>query len=550
MIAGAAVAGRLFESKKLTDLTIALLAVAASITSILNGFALDDVAIIVDNEALHSLRNPFALLLDPYWPAAYGQSLYRPLTSMAFAAQWALGGGSPLPFHVVSILLYAAVSVSVYRLAGKFVNDRAALAGGIIFAVHPLHVEAVANVVGQAELWSALFVVFATSIYISRREEESRGFFIAAIAGLFLSALMFKESSIVLPGLIVAAELILPSTASRSLRLRRCGETLLALIAVAAVFLIVRTSVLGQFTGGGTATVLAGQAYSTRFFTMLAVVPEWLRLFAWPASLSADYSPPRIATAHGFEPTMIPALVVVVAVAVIAARTRRKHAGAVFALAVAGIALLIPSNLFVVTGFALAERTLFLASIGIAIVLGHTIVVLSTAKRLNSTGFFMGCLSILAVAGIARSATRAPVWKNNEALFRQTVQDVPLSYRAHMRLGVLLAEKGETEDALRELAIAVSLSRPQDYYVRWLAADRFHAEGQLDIAVGYYREALELKPRDASVRYGAVMALAGLGRDVEARAMAAEGLQHDPGDKRFARIVHTVDSLAAVTPGA
>lgn len=530
---------------------VALLAIAASITSITNGFALDDVPIIVKNDAVHSVRGIFALFFQPYWPPEFGQSLYRPLTSAAFAVQWAAGNGSPLPFHLMSIALYAAVSTGVYRLAGKFMSAEAALIAGALFAVHPLHVEAVANVVGQAELWSGLLLVTALTIFIEARGNDSLGAGkTASIAALYGMALLFKESAIVLPGLIVAAELILPDSRASRQRLRRSMPVLAASASVAIAFLFVRTSVLGSFTGGGAATVLAGQEYSTRFFTMLGVMPEWLRLFTWPASLSADYSPPRVTTETSFRLSMMPVIAVVVALAAIAVKVRRGHPALTFAVAITGIALLIPSNLVIVTGFALAERALFLPTVGFAIGVGYGIAAIQAMISAREKRLVLAVTSALFAAGLARSATRAPVWKDNETLFRQTVSDVPLSYRAHMRLGELLTDKGDTAEGLTELAIAVSLSRSQDYFVRWFAADRFHAAGQLEIAAGYYKEALALKPTDARVRYGAAVALGSLGRVAEARALAAEGLEQDPADARFAQIVHRMDSIGTKHPGA
>lgn len=533
------------------SLIVGVLAIAASITSLFNGFALDDVPIIARNDAVHSLSNIGALFSQTYWPPEYGQSLYRPLTSIAFTLQWVMGGGSPLPFHAVSILLYGAVSVAVYRLATRFVSPLGALAGASVFAVHPLHVEAVANVVGQAELWTALLVILALIVYIDAREGEGiAGREIAVIAALYGAALMFKENAIVLPGMILAAELLLPSRASLLNRVRRAAPAVAATMVVAAVFLTTRTTVIGRFTGGSTATVLAGQEYSARLFTMLNVMPEWLRLFVWPASLSADYSPPRVTTATTFNAGMVPVILVLAGVILLAVRVRREHPGLTLALALGGIALLIPSNLIVVTGFALAERALFLPTVGLAIAAGYGLEAGFLRVPQSSRRTALAVASALVVAGLVRSGTRGPVWKNNETLFRQTVLDVPTSYRAHLMLGELLTDKGDSAEGLTELAKAVSLARPQDYFVRWFAADRFHAAGQLETAVGYYKEALALKPADARARYGAAMALSTLGRGSEARAIAAEGVERNPSDKRFAQIVRSMDSLAASRPGA
>jgi hypothetical protein len=529
---------------------VAAIAVAASITSVTNGFALDDIPIVLRNEAVHSVGNLFQHLSRTYWPVEYGASLYRPFTSIAFSLQWLAGGGSPLPFHVVSVVLYACVSLLVLRLGRQVAGSVAGFAAAAIFAAHPLHVEAVANVVGQSELWAAMLVLAALTRWLDLRARGPLSpYDIALLAAAYGAALMFKEHAIVLPALIVAAELILPARGGRSIR--SILPLLAAMVLVAMVFLLVRTAVIGKFAGGSTAVVFAGQDYGTRFFTMLAVMPEWGRLFFWPSSLSADYSPPRIATKESFEIAMALPIAVVAVLAAVAIRVRRTDPGASFGSAFVGVTLLIPSNLVVVTGFALAERSLFLPSAGVAVVLGYVFAFLwrrasEPAPRRVVAAAAVGVL----LAGVAKSSTRGPVWKDNEALFHQTVKDTPRSYRAHLQLGELLTDQRKTAEGLNSLVTAVALSRPQDYWVRWFVADRFHAAGQLDVAVRFYMEALTLKPSDAKVRYGTAMALLSLGDSTRARAIAAEGAKLLPADERFAGIVQTIDKTKPHHPGA
>lgn len=532
-------------------LVIAALGIAASASSVINGFALDDVAIIARNEAIHALGDLPQLLTQAYWPPEFGPSLYRPFTAIVFAFQWALGSGSPLVFHVVSITLYVAVSLLVLRVASQVMQPTAAFVAAAIFAVHPLHVEAVANVVGQAELWAAMMLLLAlTRCLEGLRVKAISSIDVVTISALFAAALMFKEHAIILPGLVLAAVAILPSDEAPRDRFRRVLPLVAAMGFVAVAFLVVRTLVLGRFAGGSTATVFIGQGYTTRLFTMLNVIPEWIRLFVWPASLSADYSPPRIETATAFEAAMLPGVVVMVAAAFTAIHSRRELPALTFSITLAGLALLIPSNLAIVTGFVLAERSLFLPSVGVAMVMGLGVSRLIHA--ISAPGFrrvVLGSFAALLLMGVMRSSQRSRAWRSNETLFRQTVLDVPTSYRAHLMLGELLWEKGERGEALSELAMAVRLSRKTDYYVRWLAADRFHAAGQLGMASRFYKEALALKPTDQRARYGAVMAFLAQGYGADARELAVEGAERDPADPRFRRIVHVLDSVAALHPG-
>ncbi|MFI5210258.1 MAG: hypothetical protein ACHQ2E_07435, partial [Gemmatimonadales bacterium] len=98
-------------------LSVAGLALAASLTSLGNGFAYDDQFIIVTNPRVHDLAGAWRLFGQTYWPPDRGSGLYRPVTVLLFAGQWAVGQGSPLVFHLVNVLLYAGLSALVFWCA-------------------------------------------------------------------------------------------------------------------------------------------------------------------------------------------------------------------------------------------------------------------------------------------------------------------------------------------------------------------------------------------------------------------------------------------------
>src|SRR5688500_14945995 len=144
------------RQRQLAALAIALLALAASATSLTNGFAYDDEWIIRDNPRVQALTGAWKLFGQPYWPPEMGGKLYRPVTMLGFAVQWALGGGAPPVVHAGSVLLYVCLSLAVFALALTMLPATTAWVVAALFAVHPVHVEAVGNVVGQSELLVAL----------------------------------------------------------------------------------------------------------------------------------------------------------------------------------------------------------------------------------------------------------------------------------------------------------------------------------------------------------------------------------------------------------
>jgi protein O-mannosyl-transferase len=127
---------------------------------------LDDVAIVVWNPLVQSLNGVWRAFGAPYWPASLGGLVYRPLPIATYALDWQFH--SPAWFHAVNLLWHAGAAVAVTTLSRRWVSAIAALAAGLIFAVHPVHVEAVASVIGRAELMAAVGVCLAVYAAVVR----------------------------------------------------------------------------------------------------------------------------------------------------------------------------------------------------------------------------------------------------------------------------------------------------------------------------------------------------------------------------------------------
>jgi hypothetical protein len=145
-------------------LCVAALALAASVNSIANGYAYDDNYLIVKAARTHSLAGWWRDFAQTYWPREWGGDGYRPLSAIAFRVQWVAGSGSPVVFHSLNVVLHVVTSVAVLWLACGVLPFAAAAVAAALYAVHPVHVEAIANVVGQSELWVALLVVTACGL--------------------------------------------------------------------------------------------------------------------------------------------------------------------------------------------------------------------------------------------------------------------------------------------------------------------------------------------------------------------------------------------------
>jgi hypothetical protein len=232
-------------------LLVSIVALSAFANSAFNDFAYDDDAIVVQHPVVTEGRALDAFS-SPYWPEVVsGSGLYRPVTLASFALEWGLWNGNPAGFHVVNILVHAAVSLMVFFLVLAVSAPIPALVGGALFAAHPVHTEAVANVVGRAELYSALFVLGACLLFWNQ-EGLSRSWRIVRLLGigtLFVLGLGSKEMAATLPALLVLLALVRSHEVRVIDRVRAEAPVFLLTAALLIAFLGARFLVVG-FSGG------------------------------------------------------------------------------------------------------------------------------------------------------------------------------------------------------------------------------------------------------------------------------------------------------------
>jgi tetratricopeptide (TPR) repeat protein len=195
-------------------LLVALVATAAYANSLRNGFAFDDVSVVRDNRHVVNL-DWLSIWHDNYWPDHDGITpdvLYRPLTLWSYLANQAIAPGLEWTFHLVNVLLHALVSVLASLLAWRLLGNRVlAVVTGLLFAVHPLHTEVVANVVGRAELlassWSLLaLVIFLPTVPLAR-ELPPKPHGMASLAQLGITVAC-AGLGLLLPGVSVCKNLL------------------------------------------------------------------------------------------------------------------------------------------------------------------------------------------------------------------------------------------------------------------------------------------------------------------------------------------------------
>ena len=507
---------------------IGLLAVVASLSGISNDYAQDDLALISQNRLMHTLESIPSFLIAPYWQPPFIPALYRPFASISFALEWAAGDGTPMVFRVVSYLVYAFAAVALFRLARLRLPVAAAAATAALFAVHPVHVESVAVAVNQSEIWVGLLACLMVAIYLRARSEPGPlpGRAQLGLAGLYLAACAFKENALMIPGLLVSAELLLiRDTTPVKARISQHRQLYLLLTAVAVAFYWARTLVLsGSLSGTFMAEGLVGLTTGQRALTMLAVVPHWLRLLFWPAHLRADYSPGELVAHTSWGPEQALGVLLLAAVIATMVLTWKRVPMIAFGIMWCAVALFPVHNVLVPTGIMLAERTLFLPSVGAMLILGGAgaVALEHTARRGRVLlGVATGVLLLL---GTLKSATRHTIWQNQFRLWYRTANvDAPKSFRAHEALADTYFQLGVEGMAEQEYRIAMTyaprtFTRPATAY-----ADRLRMRGHCYPAARIYRDVLDVSPGYGSIRMALIACLLDLGSYREAKFHARMG---------------------------
>jgi hypothetical protein len=433
--------------------------------SLWNQFTYDDVHIIVENEAIQDLETLPGALIGPYWPEDYGRELglWRPLTTAVFGVLYAVGGGGALIYHAVNVLAHAGASVLVLLLGATLMPLPASLVAGLVFAVHPVHVEAVSNLVGMAEILSALALLAACLVHLRGPERAGWGRALA-IGGLYALAFGTKESGVTLPGLLFLVDAARHRLGPSDLRgyLSDKWKVYAVSLVVAAGFIAARFAVLGSIASP--LPPLGGEllAEIPRIWTLAEVWTHYVRLWILPIDLYADYAPNVIPISFGWHADNLPGLLVAfstLTVALVAWRKPTMGAGVSTARAFAFgvvwfmIAISPTSNTLFLSGVTLAERTLYLPSVGLALASGWLIATLAVARPRAAAVALALILSLSSV----RTWTRTPIWRDNPTFFNVLLRDAPHSGRSQWALGDQFLRVGDVSQGLLSYRLAINI---------------------------------------------------------------------------------------------
>lgn len=573
-----------FQNVRLQSVLFFAFALLLYANTLTHGFVQDDAIVITDNMfTTQGVRGiPGILTKDTFFgffkvegkETLVSGGRYRPLTLVVFALMYEFFGPKPFAYHLLTVLLFAATCVLLYRVlllllrgwdAGRAQAPLVAWIAALLFAAHPIHTEVVANVKGCDEIVALLGSLGA--LWLTLRYADTGRWVWAVLAGVvFFLACLSKENSATFVAVIPLALWYF-----RGLKAGAALRTTLPVWIGFAVFFVLRGAIL-NWRFGGTPLELMNNPFlkiegdrwvpfsaAEKLATILFTLGKYVQLLVWPHPLTHDYYPRFIGIKTFADVAVLGAGVLYALLLWLAIRGLRRREPASFGIWFYLLTISIVSNLVFPIGTNMGERFAFMPSAGFCLAVAVLLM------RLPNWKVSVGMASAVAVIFSALTLLRNPVWASNERLFFTDAKTSINSAKINNACGGVLFEKAvaEQDSAKRDALFRQSLeyaNRALSIYPNYKdavvtrAGCRFYL-GDYDGAVEDYRLAVALSNQDERVRTNLALALRETGKYYgEKRGDLAKALQYlreswqvrpdDPETARLLGVAHGVQGQA------
>jgi tetratricopeptide (TPR) repeat protein len=446
---------------------------------------------------------------------------------------------SPTSYHLVNVVLHGLVSLLVFYFARTLLSSTwLATVTALLFAVHPIHTEAVASIVGRAELLAAFCVLVTLLGFIHGRRSEGRRrtLWITVSSVAFLAGLLAKEGAFAALPLLVVVDAWL----FRKDELLRRVTRLIPYVLVVFAALVLRWFAIGTLGSAAPTDLLdnplAHVSWVSRLRTATVILWEYVSQLAFPWHLSADYSFNQIEVITSWlDPRFLAACSLLLAIGAGLVWAAFRAPAVVIATSLMLAPLAITANVLFPIGTIKAERLLYLPSIGWCL-LGAWIA--SRIVRLHPRAT-IAVLTILVIAYAGRTWERNTVWADNLSLFQATVASSPSSAKAHHNLATAYFEAGRFDEAMLHYRQALGIYPA--YSDSAFGVARIYDLRGLDAgALHWYEQALRLDWKNVNAHLNRGIVRLRLGEFTSAEASFLTGLQLDPTNPRLLRTLALV----------
>lgn len=428
-----------------------------------------------------------------YWTRPYmaaPDKLYRPLVSLSLAAQRVLWGDAAWQFHLVNILLHAAAAAAVAELGYRLAGMRTAWFAGMLFAVHPVHVEAVAGIVGRSESACALATLCGLCAFLGRPMTLGRAAFISACCAV---AVLSKEQGMLFPPLLLALWPFRSGQGTQPGERKPLGLLVASICYITAAYILLREHTVGFWWDRAflewVMNPLVRSHGLDRLLMPIVLAGRYLVLLVAPHRQSLDYGGTDIGwTVSPHDPYLCLGGLAVLAwtIAAVWASLKRQWA-MLFCLLAFALTYGMAGNIVALIGTIFAERLMYLPSAFFLLLIG-----MGLARAPARLGVTISV--VLVIAGGIAAFSYARLWNRPEALFRACIQNQPGAERPYDLLFSKLASRNDWEQALGVAQTSIGII-PE--------SDRPYAMAiEADLALGRKQEAWDTYLRGMGACHG------------------------------------------------
>ena len=480
-----------------------LLALIASMNSLWNYFAADDLEQVLNNPFIKRLGNLPSAFTSSVWSFTAADIVFtvdpyfRPIFSSLFTLNYALFGTTAWGWHLVNVLVHAGVTILVFVVARE-ATHRSWVAGvtATLFAVHPVHAEPVAWVSGVTDPLMALLLLPAFYFYLRSRRRAAWHLFACAL-GFFFLALLSKETALALPLMLAYCELFYFETETPLRQRLVRASRLLALFAIpTAIYFLMRYHALGVL-------VFSGQPRYPLVPSLLSVPLEIVKY------LALTVVPGGYSYVHHFDfveslgsPLFLAPLALVIGIVIGLALLKSR---ALTLAAIWFIVMLAPALVALrqfEPAYLLQERYLYAPSIGICLAIALGVERIAVSERFGSRRRIIAAGLTVALALIwgAVFIRQNRVWDDTVTVYKNSVAEAPRSPIARVLLSRSYYDAGRPREAEAEARTALDLdSRCPTAYLNLSYFARM--SGKLDKACEYLEQGISAVPEGTMTRH-------------------------------------------------
>jgi Tfp pilus assembly protein PilF len=473
-----------------------LCAVLPYINTLLNGFVYDDNRQVLDNpyvQNFHFLPQIFGTTVWSFVGMQGVSNYYRPMMTLGYAVCYHLFGPLAYGFHLVNVCLHVGVVLLIFVVARRLFEDRAiAFIAACLFAIHPIHTEAVAWVAAVTDLEVTFFYLLTFWLFLNMarpRGEISPRVKLAGVASFALT-IFSKEQSLTFPLLATVYEHFYRDDRRQTKfwqKVRRYYEFWLMDLA----YVLFRIVHLGAFAPQ---VQLSRIGWRPTLFSAIALVGQYVEKIFWPVQLCAYYVFHKETSL--MDPRVVAGLVVLSACAVLFGYLARRNRMVSFGMVWFFVTLAPVLNIRYLAGNVFAERYLYLPSVGFCWVVSWAIVRLwksLAASRPVWRRSVAAALVVVALLLLVRTVTRNRDWRSDETLYTETLKASPRATSIRENLGVVAWNHGRIDEAEKQWRIALKLNPDSPIALTNLGLV-YAKRKQYQEAERYFREAMLRKP--------------------------------------------------------